>query len=121
MPVITDEGLAGQVVEVARYSAKVLLLIDQASSVAAVNSRSRDFGVVSGSPANRILMRFVGAGADMRPGDKIVTSPISTIFPAELPIGTVLKATKAEHDLFYHIEIDPAVDFSRIEKVFVVF
>jgi len=120
MPVITPNGLVGQVVEVSRNSSKVKLLIDSDSSVAAANQRSRDFGVVTGSPSNRLYMKYVAAEGDMRVGDEIVTSQISTIYPAEIPVGRVIKATKREHDLFYFIELKPAAQFSKLEEVFVV-
>lgn len=120
MPVITPNGLVGQVVEVSRNSSKVKLLIDPESSVAAANQRSRDFGVVTGSPSNRLYMKYVAAEGDMRVGDQVVTSQISTIFPSEIPIGKVVKASKREHDLFYFIELKPAAQFSKLEEVFIV-
>lgn len=121
MPVIVADGLVGRVVEVSRYSAKVMLITDAESSVAAVDARSRDFGVVDGISPLRLYMRHVDAGGDVANGDVVVTSNISTIFPPGIPIGIVSRASKKEHDLFYHIEIKPSVDFSRIEEVFVVF
>lgn len=120
MAVMTETGLAGQVVEVSRFSAKVMLIIDAESSVAAANSRSRDYGVVAGSPSGRLYMKYVSAGGDIKAGDRIVTSRISSVFPPNIPIGRVAEASKREHDLFYHVEIKPVVDFSRLEKVFVV-
>ncbi len=120
MPVITPNGLVGQIVEVSYNSAKVKLLIDPESSVAAANQRSRDFGVVTGSPSNRLYMKYVAAEGDVRVGDQIVTSQISTVFPAEVPVGRVITATKREHDLFYFIELKPAAQFSKLEEVFVV-
>jgi len=120
MPVIAENGLVGRVVEVSAFNSKVMLITDIESSVAAVNSRSRDFGLVSGGSIDRIFMKYVGAGADIRVGDQVVTSQISTVFPIGIPIGTINLANKMEHDLFYHIEIIPAVDFSKLEEVFLV-
>jgi rod shape-determining protein MreC len=121
MPVMVAEGLVGRVIEVSRHSSKVMLITDAESSVAAVDSRSRDFGVVKGVPAGRLSMKHVDARGDVKVGDIIVTSNISTVFPPGLPIGEVTRASRKEHDLFYHIEIEPAVDFSKIEEVFLVF
>lgn len=120
MPVIYQTGLVGRVIEVTAFSAKVLLIIDAGSAVAAADARSRDLGVIEGTNANRLIMKYVSSGGDVQHGDQIVTSNISTFFQPGLPLGTVLSATKGEHDLFYQIEIKPAVDFSKIEEVFVV-
>lgn len=121
MPVIVKEGLVGRIIEVSEFSSKVMLLKDAESSVAAADARSRDFGVVEGRGGDKLFMKYVSAGGDVKLGDKIVTSKISSIFPSGIPIGTVIQATKREHDLFYHIEIEPAVTFSKIEEVFIVF
>lgn len=121
MPVIDKSGLVGRVIEVSPFSSKILLIIDEDSSVAAINSRSRDFGLVKGAWGNRLFMRYVSAGGDVKEGDAIVASPISTLFPPGFPIGKVRSVAKREHDLFYDIEIQPAVDFSKLEEVFVVF
>lgn len=121
MPVMVKEGLVGRIVEVSKYSSKVMLITDAESSVAAVDSRSRDFGVVKGGSLNKLFMKHVDASGDIEVGDSIVTSNISTIFPPGIPIGNVSQASKKEHDLFYHIEIKPAVDFRKIEEVFIIF
>jgi len=118
--IINDAGLVGLVVEVAPFTAKVLLLNDLSSSVAAVSQKSRDFGIVTGNLSDNLSMKYVASGGQVQPGDRIVTSPISTVFLPGLLIGTVTKATKQEHDLFYHIKLQAAVDFSRLEEVFVI-
>ncbi len=121
MPVMVKEGLVGRIVEVSKYSSKVMLITDAQSSVAAVDGRSRDFGVVKGGSSNKLSMKHVDAGGDIKVGDVIVTGNISTIFPPGIPIGKVSQASKKEHDLFYHIEIKPAVDFRKIEEIFIIF
>lgn len=121
MSVMVKDGLVGRIVEVSKFSSKVMPITDAQSSVAAVDGRSRDFGVVKGGYSNKLFMKHVDAGGDIKVGDVIVTSNISTIFPPGIPIGKVSQASKKEHDLFYHIEIKPAVDFRKIEEVFIIF
>lgn len=121
MPVIAKAGLVGKVIEVAPLSAKVLLISDPLSSVAVVDQRSRDFGVLEGVSPDTLRLRYVPTSGDIQPGDQLVTSPISSIFPPGIPIGTVAGATKKEVDLFYEITVKPAVNLSRLEEVFLVF
>lgn len=119
-PVIVKEGVVGRVIEVSKYTSKVMLLTDAGSTLAAADARSRDYGLVEGSMGGRLSMKYVSAGGDISAGDQIITSQISLIFPANLPIGTVTKASKGERDLFYHIEVKPTVDFSKLEEVFII-
>ena len=120
LPVIVAAGLVGKIVEVAPFSAKVLLLTDPLSSVAAADQRSRANGVAEGYAPNKLKMKYVGEGGGVATGDAIVASTVSSLFPAGLPIGTVSRAVKKETDLFYEIELKPAADLSRLEEVFVV-
>lgn len=121
MPVVVRNGLAGKVIEVSQFSSKVLLITDAMSSVAAADQRSRDFGVVEGYAPNALLMKYVATGADIQEGDKIVSSSISSVFPAGIPIGTVSRAVKKEDRLFFDIIVKTAVKFSKLEEVFLVF
>jgi rod shape-determining protein MreC len=121
MPVVAPDGLVGRVTEVAPQSAKVLLVSDPLSAVAAADQRSRDFGVIEGTAPGALRLKYVGVGSDVQVGDRIVTAAISSVFPAGIPVGTVSQASKKEVDLFYEITVKPAVDFSKLEEVFLVF
>jgi rod shape-determining protein MreC len=120
LPVVVKSGLVGKVIEVTRFSSKVLLLTDPLFSAAAADQRSRDYGVAEGYSPFRLRLKYVRAGGDVAVGDPIVTSSISTLFPSGIPVGTVSRAVKKETDLFYDVEIVPAADLSKLEEVFVV-
>lgn len=120
MPVVVEEGLVGRVIEVSRFSSKVLLVTDPASSIAAVDQKSRDFGVVDGYAPETLIMKYVSSGGSPQAGDKVVTAAASSVFPPGIPIGTITRAEKKEHDLFYQIEVKPLVRFSELEEVFLV-
>jgi rod shape-determining protein MreC len=53
-------------------------------------------------------------------GDTVVTSGLSFIFPGGLLIGKVLSCVENEPSMFMEIVVEPAVDFSRLEEVFVI-
>lgn len=120
LPVIARGGLVGRIVEVAPLTAKVMLLTDPDSSIAAVISPGRDFGVVVGDGSGSLAMKFVSSGASVAEGDLVATSSLSTIFPSAVPIGTVSRVVRREHDLFYMIKIKPAVDLSKLEEAYIV-
>ena len=50
----------------------------------------------------------------------MITSEYSSFFPAGVRIGVVVSAHGAEGSLFQTVEVRPAVDFSRLEEVFVI-
>jgi len=118
--VVAPSGVVGRIIEVGQLTAKVALLTDPTSSVAAACYESGDFGVVVGRSNNKLNMKYVGSLGRIKEGSKIVTSSISKVFPPGILIGKVTRATKREHDLFFQIEVEPAIDFAKLSEVFVV-
>ncbi|MBN2384112.1 rod shape-determining protein MreC [bacterium] len=121
--VINSAGVVGRIIETLNYSAKVQVITDQNCSIAALDQKSRDNGLVRGySYINPLLkMDFVYQRAQIATGDLIITSGLDQVFPKGLLIGTVKNIDIEKGDLFYKtIEIEPAVDLSRIEEVLVV-
>ncbi len=121
MAALTPSGLAGRVTRVSSGSATVMLLTDPQSGVGAMVQResSRAQGVVLGQAGrgDRLLMRFFSRDADVRRGDRVVTSDRSASFPAALPIGTVSEVFDESEGLVRYAWVKPAVDFNRVEEV----
>jgi rod shape-determining protein MreC len=127
MPLIsyTDgfQGLVGRIVDTAPHTAKVLPLIDRSSYIAARVQKSRQEGLVRGAgDPERIFMEYVNKRAkeDVSYGDLIVSSGLSSIYPTGLYIGRVRSFKAPEWETSLTLEIEPIVDFSRIEYVFVL-
>lgn len=124
MPVVTEKGLVGIVVEANLYSSKVRLILDPRDAVGVLVQRptSRVAGIVEGDPANPGALRMVNVpkGADIVEGDTIVTSGFGGLYPKGLLIGTVEQVQNDEAGLLKYAYIDPAVDFQKLEDVAVI-
>jgi rod shape-determining protein MreC len=120
MPVMAVNGIVGQVVRVAPRSARVLLLTDHSSAVAAVIQRSRARGVVRGRSEGFCTLEFAVREDDVKVGDQVVTSGIGGIFPKGIPVGEVTMVKKGEYGIFQTIDIRPAVNIGRLEEVLVL-
>jgi rod shape-determining protein MreC len=62
----------------------------------------------------------VAKNSDVTPGDVVVTSEISSLFPQGIRIGVVNTVTDDNPSLFRDITLNPDVDISQLEEVFVV-
>jgi rod shape-determining protein MreC len=82
-------GLVGRVTEVTPHSSRVLLISDTNSSVGATVSRSRAMGYLQGQGSPLAVMKFYEKVPDIKPGDGVVTSSVSRLFPGGLPVGRV--------------------------------
>ena len=118
MSVIAPAGVVGRVITPSARAAKVQLLIDRNAAAAAVVERSRAQGVVEGTGGN-LRLHYVSGTADVKVGDRLVTSGIDGIYPKGFVIGQIQSVQRAAGG-FGTIVLRPAVDFSSIEAVLVV-
>ncbi|MCR4707004.1 MAG: rod shape-determining protein MreC [Clostridiales bacterium] len=124
MAVITSDGLVGYVYEVFQTTAKVITVIDDQASLAALIESSRDQGAVKGTLGSTgqplCRMYYLSADAVPRPGDRVITSGVGVSFPKGLLIGFVRESTRAIEDNKHYIVVEPAADFEHIENVLVL-
>lgn len=129
MPVITSQGLVGRIQAAYGRHSDVLLVTDPQSSVEVVVKRTGRLGNVKGlgirdryACAIEWVERTSDPGAEVavREGDELYTSGLGGAFPAGLKVGTVRKVTTRDYQMFEEVEVEPAVDLSRLRVVLVL-
>jgi rod shape-determining protein MreC len=114
----------GKVYEDLPVSSKVISIIDPESSISAIISKSMDYVIVSGDinleSKGLCRMNQIPIDLDISIGDTIETSGIGGIFPKGLLIGTVKEIVNGSNELERYAVIQPAVDFRRLQEVFVL-
>lgn len=122
-PVVVAGGVVGQVHRVDEGWAEVIVLSDPRSRIDVLSQRNRAHGVVQGLGRERDYLARVAYLSEkdvVRAGDVMVTSGMGGIFPPELIVGRVLEAAPDERGLFQRVRLEPAVDLSRLQEVFVI-
>jgi len=119
LPVVTSEGIVGQILRVYRYYSEVLLITDRYSAVDAIIQRVRSRGVLEGDIHNCSL-KYLLRGDDVSKGDLIISSGLDMVFPRGLPLGYVSDVKKEKFGISQHVTVTPVVDFSRLEEILVV-
>jgi len=124
MPVVTRDGIVGQVTAVGMNWCMVSTLIETATSVGAYLPRSGVRGVVSGDYSMRYdgvcKIEYVDPDADIRVGDKVVSDGMSSVYPANLEIGYVTAVEINEYTRTPVATVQPSVDLSSLEWVMVI-
>jgi rod shape-determining protein MreC len=118
-PVVTYDGLVGQVIHAAPGLSQVMLLTDFRSGVDALVQRTRASGVVAGRGRSIAELKFLPVGADLQAGDRLISSGMGGVFPKGLIIGEV-KDIHRNGRQTQQVEIQPSVDFSHLEEVLVL-
>ncbi|MGI0480631.1 rod shape-determining protein MreC [Geminocystis sp. CENA526] len=88
--VMSVGGLVGRIMEVTPNTSRVLLISDYNSRVGATIVRKGYQGFIKGQGTAVGLMEFYAKVADVKEGDVVTTSSISSIFPPDIPIGKVI-------------------------------
>lgn len=119
LAVISPHGVVGQVADVSRTAARVLLLTDHNSGIDAIVQRSRARGIVQGAREQGCLMNYLRRDDDVRTGDRVVTSGLDGIFPKGILIGEVVEVAAKHRGLLQAAVIRPSAPLDRIEEVLI--
>ena len=119
MPVITDQGLVGIVYDTSDDFCIVRTLINIDIKIAVKDERSRIDGIMKWNGDNLVIIN-VPKTYDVKEGDRIITSEISSIVPVPIPVGVVTGLTNVSSGIFNEAKVQPFVDFNRVENVFVI-
>jgi rod shape-determining protein MreC len=123
MPVLTADGLVGQIRRTYSKYADVLLTADKTSAIDVIVQRNGARGMLKGTGAEEnyiCQLEQLSRDDDVQPGDVIVTSGLGQRFPASILVGTIKEVTKREFGLYQEATVLPAVHFSRLEEVLVL-
>lgn len=133
--VVVPEGLVGRVAPgVTTHTCEVILLSDTGCRVAAEipgvtkgiiqGCGGEDFGVFEDEDllyqGHPLIMRFVGRDVELADGQEIVTEGSGGVFPRGIIIGRVLNRQSDGSGLLTEVLVEPAVDSTLLDTVFVL-
>jgi rod shape-determining protein MreC len=121
MAVLAVNGVVGRIVNrPSQTAAEVQLLTSRTAAAGAYLERTGAGGVIQGGMANPPLeMVYVKDLADVRAGDRVLTSGEDGIYPRGFLIGTVERAVRGAGQ-YQTAAVRPVVDFSHLDVVLVV-
>jgi len=124
MAVIANGGLAGVIVYSSPTRSQFASVLDSRFVAHIVAPRTGDLAVASGHSAHMHegLMRInhIETAAQIMPGDEILTSSYSAIFPAGILLGEVVSINTNPDGLTRYALLRPVADVTNLEIVLVV-
>ncbi|WP_250160195.1 rod shape-determining protein MreC [Caloranaerobacter azorensis] len=117
---IIEEGLVGKVIEVGDSWSEVLAIVDEGSKVSFKVIRTQDGGILNGSITGEMSGYLFDSNADIVEGDKLITSGLGEVFVEGLYIGKIKKVIKKGNDLVKRILVEPAINFKKLDYVYVI-
>ncbi|MDN7853709.1 rod shape-determining protein MreC [Burkholderia seminalis] len=107
-PVVSEDGVIGQVTRVFPLQAEVTLVTDRDLAIPVQVLRTGLRSVIYGTPKGDSLdLRFVPTSADLVAGDELVTSGLDGVYPPGLPVAKVARVDKLADTAFARVTCAP--------------
>lgn len=107
-------ALVGRIVMITPRSSQVLLVSDPNSRLAVLLSRSRSIGILQGDRNNQGILEFFDQDPNVKVGDTVITSPLSCLFPPDIPVG-IVKSIDRSSKTTLQARIEFTVPLNRLE------
>lgn len=117
MPLLREEGLVGIVASASKHLAVGTLLTSPKLRVGVRNRRGGEVGILQGEREKGLEVLFLPSTADVKRGDLFVTSSLSHLFLPGVPVGRAVAMEKQKDSVTLRVQLEPAVNFSKLEWV----
>ncbi len=117
---MVQTGLVGIVSETGSNWANIVTILDENCKLSFRDIDSDESGILQGSMDGIVTGYFFNSKAESKQDDSIVTSGIGEIYLPDLYIGKVKEVVKTTDASTQKIVVDPAVDFTKLHKIFVL-
>lgn len=121
--VIDVNGVYGQVTRAYLLTSEVTVLTDHNQSTPVLNARTGErsvlFGEIGGD-GTQLELRFVSNNANIKTGDVLMTSGIDGVYPAGLPVATIVDIPEPMQTNYATIRCKPLSQVNATRYVLVV-
>ena len=123
MGVITAKGILGIVEHTTQNYASVQSILNTKSNINAKIKNTNYFGslVWDGQGYNQVKLEDIPRLVPLLVGDTIVTGAMSSIFPENVPIGTIKKFDLNVSKSFYSIDVELFNDMSNVKNAYIIY
>ena len=120
MGVVTDRGIVGYVISAGERYSRISSLLDIDNMVSGTLSSSNTFGVLqwNGRSPRRIILHDIPVHTEIPDGDTVISSGYSLIYPAGIPVGTVV-GREIRDGNNYDLTVELLEEFSRLRHVYI--
>jgi rod shape-determining protein MreC len=120
-PVITGDGVLGQVYRIGPFSSEIILITDaeHALPVQVLRSGVRTIALGTGKSTS-LELPYVPQNYDVKVGDLLVTSGLGQVFPYGLPVAKVTKVERDQAQPLAQIQAEPLAHVENDREVLFV-
>lgn len=120
MPVIGAFGVLGQVSRTVAHLSEVTLLTDHRQQVAVASERTGERFVAAGTGDGSLDVRFALPSADLKPGDRLLTTGLDQLYPRNILVATVSAVDYQPGETYQRVSAEPAAQMADIQFATVI-
>ena len=115
-PVLDDNGIVGQIMQVSSTNSRVLMIADVTHAIPVRIARNNVRLVVTGSGSlNELLIQHVAHSSDLEIGDILLSSGLGNVFPEGYPVATITSIIRDESRPFSQVRAKPVAQLDRLK------
>jgi rod shape-determining protein MreC len=122
--VIHTKGLVGYISNVSENTSTVTTILDPKTSVSVTISTINEPAVLKGNlelkANNSLKLEYIPIDAELSVSDMLYSSGLGSIFPASLPVGSVVNIVNKKNDSDRYAIVEPCVNIKAISEVAVI-
>ncbi|NRA60361.1 MAG: rod shape-determining protein MreC [Psychrobium sp.] len=114
-PVVDEDGVVGQVIEVGKFTSRILLIADNSHAIPLRNQRNdvRLIGLGKGD-LHQLELQYVTKNTDVKIGDLLVTSGLGGLYPEGYPVAKVSAIENRGSEIYSLIRVEPIAKLDRL-------
>jgi rod shape-determining protein MreC len=115
-PVLDENGIVGQIMQVSSTNSRVLLIADITHAIPVRVARNNLRLVVSGSGSlDELHIQHVSHSADLKVGDLLLSSGLGKVFPEGYPVAEITSIVRDETRPFAVVRAKPVAQLDRLK------
>ncbi|MEW6129795.1 MAG: rod shape-determining protein MreC [Acidobacteriota bacterium] len=120
MPIVTNAGIIGRVINVGANFAQVQIITDSNAGVGVMIQSTRQPGELKGLNNSRCEIKNIPSTEEIAENEIVVTTGLDRIYPKGLVVGTTEHVENDANAPYKKIIVRPAVQIDRVEAVIVL-
>jgi rod shape-determining protein MreC len=122
MGVMSGEGIIGIVTNVSENFSSAMSLLHKDVRVNCQLKKDGSYGplIWDGGNYSYCYLTDIPTHAKIKPGDTVITSELSGIFPEGIMVGTIAGYERKQNEDFYTVKVKLSADLKKVNHVYIV-
>ncbi|RUO78581.1 rod shape-determining protein MreC [Pseudidiomarina taiwanensis] len=117
-PVLDNRGIVGQILDVGRTTARILLISDQSHALS-LRSESSDIRVIAQGIGNlnQLELKFIPHSTELQEGDVLLSSGLGGVYPEGYPVAEIISIDRDERLHYAQVNARPFAQLDRVRSL----